>query len=107
MAEKMKALVSLLRPGQQITEPVFDENGLLLAGEGSELNERNLYLLKESNVKVVSILKENSFPWQCWKEPSERLKELEKKFSSKEKDKNMKIIKNAIKKRLTEKEKNK
>lgn len=100
--EKIKVCTSLLRQGQVVVSPVFDENGLLVMGEGTEINDKNLYLLKSIGIRSVEIEKNDSvFKWQLWQEPAERIEETKKRFAGKS-DKYMDLIKNAIIERLKE-----
>lgn len=93
---KIKVYTNLLRTDQTIASPVFDENGLLLAGEGTKINENNLYLLKSGAPEYVEIVEENLFKWQKWLKREERIESIVKRASLFRKDKYVQIIKNAL-----------
>ncbi len=100
--EKIKVCTSLLRIGQIVVSPVFDENGLLVMGEGTVINDKNLYLLKSVGIRSVEIEdNESVFKWQIWREAAERIEETKTRFTGKS-DKYMDIIRNAIIERLKE-----
>ncbi len=92
----IKVYTNLLRIDQVIASPVFDENGLLLAGEGTRISENNLYLLKSSGPEYVDIIEDNFFKWQKWMEKDERVENIIKRASFFHKDKYVQSIKNAL-----------
>ncbi len=79
----VKVRASLLRVGQTVSRPVFDDNGLLLVGEGSEVDERILSLLRAAGIRWVEVENGGSvFPWQIWRDPPELKKESSRRFGN-------------------------
>ena len=93
--EKVRIYTRLLRVGQVIAGPAVDENGLLLIGGGTEVNEKNLYLLKMSGIESVEVKGDNYFKWQLYQSPEQKQKSVKEKFST-HKNRYMKVIEKAL-----------
>ncbi len=91
--------VKLLRPGIKVAEAVIDENGFLLVGEGTVLTDKMISIIKMSNLTKIKVVDDKIFSWQKYKNKEERIEILNKKFVD-IKDKNMLILKRAIKDRI-------
>ena len=95
MAE-VKVRASLLRDGQKIIRPVFDDNMLLLVGEGSEVDERIRSLLRVAEIRWVSVEDNGKlFPWQIFKDREKQTIEVKTRFKT-VKDRYTKTIERAL-----------
>jgi len=97
--ETVFVFVKLLRPGIKVAKAVVDENGFLLVGEGTILTDKMIAIIKMSNLTKIEVINEKIFSWQLFKSQKEKLETLNKKFSG-IKDKNMLILKQAIKDKI-------
>lgn len=101
--EKVRIYSSLLRTGQITAEAVTDENGLLLVGEGTEITERHISLIRASEIKSILVERYNTFSWQEWVTPQERISLIKQRFKDAESSDFMKAVESALIKKITEK----
>jgi len=99
--EKIKVYTRLLRTGQTLVSPAIDKNGLLLAGEGTTINEKNLYLLKSSGIEVVEVEKTKAFKWQVWQPEAEKKRAIKEKVG-RHKSRYMRILEKALLDKMNE-----
>lgn len=77
---KVKIFANLSRPGQVLSSPVFDEHGLLLAGEGTEITEKQIQLFKAAGISAIEVPAEGSFKWQKYMSGPERINTIREKL---------------------------
>ena len=102
--EKVRVYTKLLRTGQVVAAPVFDENGLLLVGEGSEITEKNLQLLRIAEIESVEVENIDVFPWQRYIPPAERVREIKIRSGTRS-SRFMDIVARAITDKIAERQK--
>ncbi|MCX7966383.1 MAG: hypothetical protein N2596_07150 [Syntrophorhabdaceae bacterium] len=93
-----KISVEGLKPGMVISKPVFNENGVVILKENTELTENIINRLKKMEIEYVFVKGERKFS----KTKEEMILEVEKRFERGQNKPLMENIKRIIKEHIEE-----
>src|SRR3989338_3248902 len=98
-----KIPLNLAKPGMRLAKAVLNEKGLVLCGEGVELNDALISRLSSLNINKITV---DGHPVDTGAEEKpldEQLQDLEKRFEKVKSDPLMKMIKDMIERQIREK----
>jgi len=95
-----KIPLNLAKPGMRLAKAVLNEKGLVLCGEGVELNDALISRLSSLNINKITV---DGHPVDTGAEEKpldEQLQDLEKRFEKVKSDPLMKMIKSIFEKQI-------
>jgi len=95
-----KIPLNLAKPGMRLAKAVLNEKGLVLCGEGVELNDALISRLSNLNINKITV---DGHPVDTGAEEKpldEQLQDLEKRFEKVKSDPLMKMIKSIFEKQI-------
>ncbi len=98
-----KIPLNLAKPGMRLAKAVLNEKGLVLCGEGVELNDALISRLSNLNINKITVEGHPVDTGAEEKPLEEQLKDLEKRFEKVKSDPLMKKIKDMIERQIREK----
>ena len=98
-----KIPLNLAKPGMRLAKAVLNEKGLVLCGEGVELNDALISRLSNLNINKITVEGHPVNTGVEEKPLEDQLKDLEERFEKVKSDPLMKMIKDMIERQIREK----
>ena len=95
-----KIPLNLAKPGMRLAKAVLNEKGLVLCGEGVELNDALISRLSSLNINKITVEGHPVDTGAEEKPLDEQLQDLEKRFEKVKSDPLMKMIKSIFEKQI-------
>ena len=95
-----KIPLNLAKPGMRLAKAVLNEKGLVLCGEGVELNDALISRLSNLNINNITVEGHPVDTGAEEKPLDEQLQDLEKRFEKVKSDPLMKMIKSIFEKQI-------
>ncbi|OGW03119.1 MAG: hypothetical protein A2Z59_13580 [Nitrospinae bacterium RIFCSPLOWO2_02_39_17] len=95
-----KIPLNLAKPGMRLAKAVLNEKGLVLCGEGVELNDALISRLSNLNINKITVEGHPVDTGAEEKPLDEQLQDLEKRFEKVKSDPLMKMIKSIFEKQI-------
>jgi hypothetical protein len=94
--------LQFVKPGMRLASPIFDPDGKLVAGAGTQMNERVVRVLRNMAVQSVLVADGDAVhDWETIKPLEEELRTLDERFGPELRNAALRELRDAIARHLT------